>query len=162
MRLWGLAVATALGCSMIGGVAAAAEVVDADAYFARQGEVVALVRDQDPRFGTVPDYERQETIARQYFDYDRLLGSSYYRVLPTLASTFSPTYYELDYAANWLIEVTLVGGCAVSSSDVGPASDAVPRPDPCEWRHSWFYRVAPDDTVKLLFEEGDPEPMPAG
>ena len=29
--------------------------------------------------------------------------------------------------------------------------------DPCEWRHSWYYRVQPDGTVTLLFDEGDPD-----
>ena len=120
-------------------------------------EAVALVIAQDPRFADVPDFERQANLASSNFDNSLLLGSDYYRVLPTLASAFS-WMYDFGYTASSLIEVTLVDGC-VELPAGGPSSDTVPWPDPCEWRHSWFYRVEPDDTVTLLFEEGDPDPM---
>ena len=121
-------------------------------------EAVALVIAQDPRFADVPDFERQANLASSNFDNSLLLGSDYYRVLPTLASAFSGMY-DFGYTASSLIEVTLVDGCVELPAGEGPSSDTVPWPDPCEWRHSWFYRVEPDDTVTLLFEEGDPDPM---
>ena len=40
---------------------------------------------------------------------------------------------------------------------VEPTSGPVPALDPCAWRHSWYYRVQPDGTVSLLFDEGDPD-----
>ena len=60
--------------------------------------------------------------------------------------------FDFGYSANWLVEVTLVDGCAPFETGAGPSSDTAPLPDPCAWRHSWFYRVEPDDTVTLLFE----------
>lgn len=136
--------------------------VDADAFGqteppATYDEAVALVLAQDPRFADVPDFERQASLASSNFDHSLLLGSDYYRVLPTLASAFS-WMYDFGYPASALIEVTLVDGCAAAAAGEGPSSDTVPWPDPCEWRHSWFYRVIPDGTVTLLFEEGDPDP----
>jgi hypothetical protein len=155
--------AAALGCLLIAGtVAAASDEADATDPLAVREEAVALVLAQDPRFADVPDFERQAALATSNFDYSLLLDADYYRVLPTLASVFSPWTYDLGYPASQLIEVTLVRGCADHATDVGPSSDTAPYPDPCGWRHSWFYRVEPDDTVTLLFEEGHPDPMPAG
>jgi hypothetical protein len=155
--------AAALGCLLLAGtVAAASDEADQTDPLALREEAVALVLAQDSRFADVPDFERQAALATSNFDYDLLLGSDYYRVLPTLASVFSPWMYDLGYPANWLIEVTLVRGCTPLPTDEGPSSDTVPYLDPCEWRHSWFYRVEPDDTVTLLFEEGHPDPMPVG
>jgi len=137
--------------------------VDADEFGqteppAAYDEAVALVLAQDPRFAEVPDFERQANLASSNFDNSLLLGSDYYRVMPTLASAFS-WMYDFGYPASSLIEVTLVDGCAEVPAGGGPSSVTAPWPDPCEWRHSWFYRVEPDDTVTLLFEEGDPDPM---
>lgn len=123
-------------------------------------EAVALVLAQNPRFADALDFERQANLANSNFDDSLLLGSDYYRVLSTLASAFS-WMYDFGYPASSLIEVTLVDGCATPPTGEGPSSDALPRSDPCEWRHSWFYRVAPDESVTLLFEEGHPDPMPA-
>ena len=123
-------------------------------------EAVALVLAQDPRFTEASEFQQQANLASSNFDSSLLLGSDYYRVLPTLASAFS-WMYDFGYPASALIEVTLVDGCAAHPTDQGPSSDTAPWPDPCEWRHSWFYRVEPDDTVTLLFEEGHPDPMPA-
>ena len=124
-------------------------------------EAVALVLAQDPRFADTLDFERQAALANSNFDPSLLLGSNYYRVLPTLASSFTPWMYDFGYPANRLIEVTLVAGCTPLPTGEAPSSDNAPWPDPCEWRHSWLYRVEPDDTVTLLFEEGHPDPMPA-
>ena len=68
--------------------------------------------------------------------------------------------FDFGYPAHFLVEVTLVDGCAPPPSGEGPSSDTVPLPDPCKWRHSWFYRVTPDGTVTLMFEEGHPDPRP--
>jgi hypothetical protein len=140
---------------------AGADEVDPVAPPAAYDEAVALVLAQDPRFADVPDFERQANLASSNFDHSLLLGSDYYRVLPTLASAFSPWMFDFGYPASSLIEVTLVDGCAALPTGEGPSSDTAPWPDPCEWRHSWFYRVAPDGTVTLLFEEGHPDPLPA-
>jgi len=53
--------------------------------------------------------------------------------------------------SSWLIEVTLVRDCEDLTSHTGLS------PDPCGWRHSWYHRVHPDDTVTLLYDEGDPD-----
>ena len=61
-----------------------------------------------------------------------------------------------------LVEVTLVRDC--EASELVPGGDLGTMPffdDPCEWRHSWYYRVQPDGTVTLLFDEGDPDEPPA-
>ena len=124
---------------------------------ARRDKVVPLVLAQDPRFAELPDYDRLRIKASANFDLvGTILSASHYRVVPTLASVYSPWLVDFGYAGNWLVEVHLVAGCTEATGDTAPL------PDPCAWRHSWFYRVAPDDTVTLLFEEGDPEPMNAG
>jgi len=157
------AVTVTLGCLLIvGSMAVASDDADPTDPDARRDEVVALVLAQDLRFADVPDFERQTQLASSSFDMSLVLGSDYYRVLPTLASSYTPWGSDFGYPANWLVEVTLVEACTPLPTGEGPSSDTAPWPDPCEWRHSWFYRVAPDDTVTLLFEEGDPEPMPAG
>jgi hypothetical protein len=153
---------TILGLLLVAGGAVTATDGDQTDPDARRDEVVALVLAQDPRFADVPDFTRQSQLASSNFEPSLLLGSDYVRVLPTLASAFSPWAYDFGYAANWLVEVTLVGDCAPITPGEGPSSETAPSPDPCEWRHSWFYRVAPDDTVTLLFEEGDPDPMASG
>ena len=157
------AVIVTLGCLLIAGsVAAASDDTDPTDPHARRDAVVALVLGQDPRFANVPDFERQARIASSNFDFSPLLSSDYYRVLATLASSYTPWMFDFGYPANWLVEVTLVEACTPFPDGEGSASGTAPWPDPCEWRHSWFYRVEPDDTVTLLVEEGDPEPMPTG
>lgn len=133
---------------------------DTDAYAAMREAAVSLVLTQDPRFEGVPDFERQAALANSNFDRTMLLASDYYRVLPTLATQFSPWMYDLGYVANWLVEVTLVEGCVGNTDGAGPPDGTAPWPDPCEWRHSWYYQVQPDGAVKLLFEEGHPDPGP--
>jgi hypothetical protein len=137
-----------------------ADEFDPSGPVAAYDEAVALVLAQDPRFADVPDFERQANLASSNFDHSLLLGSDYYRVLPTLASSFS-WMYEFGYPASTFVEVTLVDGCTALPTGEGPSSDTLPRPDPCEWRHSWFYSATPDGTVTRLFEEGHPDPMPA-
>jgi hypothetical protein len=156
MRHWRVAVVTVLGCLLFTGTVVGTSAPDPSDPDARREEVVALVLAQDPRFADLPDYERLRVEASANFDSNRLLGSAYYRALSTVASAFTPWMYDFGYPANWLIEVTLVEDCTPLPTGDGPSSDTAPRPDPCAWRHSWFYRVAPDDTVTLLFEEGHP------
>lgn len=156
-----MALVATVGCLSVSTTAAAADEDGTADWLALRGEAVELVLAQDPRFADVPDFERQEQLARSNFDHTLLLASDYYRVLPTLGSGFQPWIHDLGYAASWLIEVTLTDSCAASATGEGPSSDTVPYPDACEWRHSWFYRVGPDDSVTLLFEEGHPDPMAA-
>ena len=135
---------------------------DPTGFTALREEAVALVLAQDPRFAGLSDFERLDIERRTTFDMDVILGSDYYRVLPTLLTGFLRLgFIDFHYPGSWLIETTLVRDCAERYDDGGPSSDTGPWPDPCDWRHSWFYRVAPDGTVTLLFEEGDPDPMPA-
>ena len=126
-------------------------------------EAVALVLATDPRFAALPDYERLRLEATSNFDMGIIFGSDYYRTLPTMPTQFSELgIFDFRYPTNWLIEVTLARECADLDEEAGPSSDTGPWPDPCEWRHSWFHRVHPDGTVTLLFDEGDPPPMPEG
>lgn len=164
MRHWRAGVVAVLGGLLIAaaGTAAAASDDEGNDPNARRDEVVALVLAQDIRFADLPDYERQRIKQQSQFSFDPLVGSGFYRTLPSLASSVTPWMFDFGYPANWLVEVTLVEGCTPLPTGEGPSSDTAPWPDPCEWRHSWFYRVEPDDTVTLLFEEGDSEPMPTG
>jgi hypothetical protein len=122
-------------------------------------EAVALVLAQDARFTGLPDYERQR-VKQASFDFDAVIGSGYYRVLPTATTLWPPATVDMDAFVfreprNWLVEASLVQGCTeMVGGQVGPL------PDPCNWRHAWYYRVYPDGTVTLLFEEGDALPEP--
>ena len=157
-RLWAGGT-VALVCLVVGSAASLAQssasedprLAESDAL---REDAVALVIAEDPRFADVADWEQLRREAARSFVLYPLVGSDYYRVLATSASELSPAWFDFGYPSNWLIEVTLVRDCLEPSGDTGP------WPDPCEWRHSWFYRVAPDRSVTLLFEEGDPEPMP--
>jgi hypothetical protein len=120
-----------------------------------RAEAVALVLATDERFAGVEDFEHLRRLAAREMSFLPLLGSSYYRVLPTL--TTEEPYEDMiiwRHPGNWLIEVTLAEDCTE------PHDETRPLPDPCAWRHSWFYQVQPDGTVSLLFDEGDPAPMP--
>ena len=126
-------------------------------------EAVALVLATDPRFADLPDFRRLEIERSANFDMGIILGSDYYRVLPTLPTEFSGLgFIDFHYPGNWLIEVTLVEDCSTLYDGDSPSSETPPLPDPCEWRHSWFYRIQPDGTVSLLFDEGDATPMSEG
>lgn len=162
MRCLRVALMTALGCLVVLGTVAAASAADPTDPDARRDEVVALVLAQDARFTGLPDYERQQIKQQSQFSFDPIIGSGFYRTLPTLASSVTPWMFDFGYPATWLVEVTLVDGCTPLPTGEGPSSDTAPWPDPCAWRHSWFYRVEPDDTVTLLFEEGDPDSVLAG
>lgn len=162
MRCWRLALVTTLGCLLIAGPASAvsddpglSEPLD------RRGEVAVLVLAQDARFGGLLDYERQQMKMQSQFSFDPVLGSGYYRMLPTAATQWTfegaEDWVVFRHPRNWIVEVVLVRDCEeLAGGDVGPLAD------PCGWRHAWYYRVQPDDLVTLLFEEGDPDPMPAG
>lgn len=122
-------------------------------------EAVALVLATDPRYADLTDFHRLEIERSAGFDI--MFGSDYYRVLPTLPTDMAELgFISFHYPSNWLIEATLVRDCAELNDDGGPVSLDAPWPDPCEWRHSWFYRVRPDGTVSLLFDEGDSPLMP--
>ena len=163
MQGWRVAVMTALGCLLVAGTAAtASDDVDPTDPNVRRDEVVALVLAQDARFTSLPAYRRQEIESSSVFSLDPIIGSSYYRVLPTATTRWSD-YVGMDLFAfreprNWLVEVVLVRDCLPMAT----GTVVEPLPDPCAWRHAWYYRVESDDTVTLLFEEGDPDPMPTG
>lgn len=119
-------------------------------------EAVELVLASDPRFADLPDFARLEIERSANFDMGIILGSDYYRVLPTLPTQYlGQGFIDFHYPGNWVIEATLVRDCVSISEALDPT---VGLRDPCEWRHSWFYRVQPDGTVSLLFDEGDPDP----
>ena len=116
-------------------------------------EAVALVLATDPRYADLPDFARLEIESSAYFDLGIKFGSGYYRVLPTLPTQYlGQGFIDFHYPGNWVIEATLVRDCVSISEALDPT---VGLRDPCEWRHSWFYRVQPDGTVSLLFDEGD-------
>jgi hypothetical protein len=158
-RLWAAGAAIVV-CLMFGGAIATAQPSpdpgpSLPAPVSR-AEAVGLVLASDQRFMGVEDFEQLRRLAAREMSFLPLLGSSYYRVLQTL--TTEEPYEDMilwRYAGNWLIEVTLVEDCTEPLEETGP------WPDPCAWRHSWFYRVQPDGTVTLLFAEGDPAPLPA-
>ncbi|MFO7531863.1 MAG: hypothetical protein R6W93_05340 [Candidatus Limnocylindrales bacterium] len=157
------AVAVTLGCVLLTGTAAAAsdDASPTDPN-ARRDEVVALVLAQDERFTSLPDYERQRIKQQSQFSFDPIIGSGYYQVLPTATTRWSDSVgmdlFAFRQPRNWLVEVVLVRDCVPMAT----GTVVEPLPDPCAWRHAWYYRVESDDTVTLLFEEGVPDPMPTG
>jgi hypothetical protein len=100
MRGWRVAVATVLGCLLLAGTVAGASDGDPTDPDARHEEAVALVLAQDPRFADLPDFERQAMLANSNFDPSLMLGSGYYRALPTLASAFTPWMIDFGYPAS--------------------------------------------------------------
>jgi len=156
-------VAVTLVCLVLGGTATVAQpspsasAAPTEQSGLTQDDAVALVLATDPRYTDLPDYERLRTEAAAKFDYGVIFGSDYVRVLGTLPARFSEEgMFMFHNPVSWLIEATLVRDCTERSGDTGP------WPDPCEWRHSWFYRVQPDGTVSLMFDEGDTAAMPNG
>lgn len=115
-----------------------------------RGRAVAIVLAADPRFAGLADYEtlrrRTQGEFRPY-----VLDTSYDRVLPDVAADMVQFGFTARTPASWLISVTLVSDC-VEPSPAGPS----PAADPCAWRHTWTYRVTPDASLMLLFDEGDP------
>jgi hypothetical protein len=110
----------------------------------------------------LPDYERQRIKQQSEFSLDPIIGSSYYRVLPTATTRWSDSIgmdlFAFREPRNWLVEVVLARDCLPMAT----GTVVEPLSDPCAWRHAWYYRVQSDDSVTLLFEEGDPDSMPAG
>ena len=121
-----------------------------DCWRSARAHAVSLVLATDPRFAGLPDYELLLRKAMSEFDMYLTVGS-HYRVLPTDAELVQQGWYVYRTPSSWLIEVTLADDC------LEPTSDPAPWADPCGWRHSWYYRVQPDDTVALLCDEGDPD-----
>jgi hypothetical protein len=121
-----------------------------DCWRSARGHAVSLVLASDPRFAGLPDYELLDRKARSELRPSLLVGS-HYRVLSTDAELSQAGLFVYRTPTSWLIEVTLARGC------VEPTTHSYPRPDPCGWRHSWYYRVLPDDSVTPLFDEGDPD-----
>lgn len=154
MRVLGAPAVAALTALMLGSTAVMAESSPAAQPQLTQDEAVSIVLATDPRFEDLPDYEDLRREAAATFDMGSLFSSDYYHVMPT-ATVFSDVgLIDFRQAGSWLIEATLVRDC----TDPDDSSDAPPPlADPCAWRHSWFYRVQPDGTVSLLFDEGDPE-----
>jgi len=165
MRCLHVVAMTALGYLLVAGTAAgASDDIDPTGPTVRRDEVVALVLAQDARFSGLPDYERQRIKQASQFSLDPILGSSYYHVLPTNTTPWSYGSGPVDWFAfrqlpDWLVEVVLVRDCVPVA---GGEAIEVPLPDPCAWRHAWYYRVQSDDRVTLLFEEGDPDTVLAG
>jgi hypothetical protein len=160
-----MVIAAALACLLFAGTATAAqpspEAGPTEQTGLTRDEAVGLVLATDPRYAELRDFRRLEIERSATFDQGIILGSDYYRVLPTLPTEFSGLgLIEFRYPGNWLIEVTLVRDCSALYDDDGPSSETPPFPDPCDWRHSWFYRVQPDGTVSLLFDEGEATPTP--
>lgn len=120
-------------------------------------EAVALVLASDPRFAEASDWE--PLVRRSMTAFEPLVFEhSYYRLLSPASSsgkTLEDAFRISPRAPrSWLYEVTLVRDCG---DYVRPSGDAPAAEDPCAWRHSWFYRVQPDGSVTLLFEEGGPD-----
>ena len=163
MRCWPVTVLTVACCLLIASTVAGTDDVGPTDPNARRDEVVALVLAQDARFADLPDYRRQEIKYASEFSMDALIGSGYYRVMPTATTQWSDAtgvdLFAFREPRNWLVEVVLVRDCVPVV--VGQAIQP-PLPDPCAWRHAWYYRVQSDDSVTLLFEEGDPDSAPAG
>jgi hypothetical protein len=127
-----------------------------------EDDAVSQVLSSDPDFAELSDFRTLEIQARSTFDWASLFGSGYYRVLPTLMSAFSDLdVVEWRQPANWIIEVALVRGCSDPAEGDSSSNSEPPMADPCEWRHHWYHQVAPDGTVTVLFEEGDPLPVPS-
>ena len=163
MRCWRVAVVTVLGSLLIAGTTAGASDAAESPYAnARRDEVVALVLGQDVRFAGLPDYERQRIKQQAEFSFDPIIGSGYYRVLPTVTTRWSDSVgidlFAFREPRNWLVEVVLVRDCEPMATGTVVAA----LPDPCAWRHAWYYRVQSDDSITLLFEEGDPDSVLAG
>ena len=162
MRRWRVGVVTVLGCLLITGTAATASDDEATDPNARRDEVVALVLAQDARSTGLPDFERQRIKQASQFSFDPIIGSGYYRVLPTATTRWSDStgmdMFAFREPRNWLVEVVLVRDCVPMAT----GEIVAPLPDPCAWRHAWYYRVQSDDTVTLLFEEGDPDSVFVG
>jgi hypothetical protein len=161
-RRW--AVMTVFGSLLLAGMAAVASDDGPTDPNTRRDQVVALVLAQDARFTGLPDYERQRIKQASQFSFDPIMGSSYYHVLPTNTTQWSygsgaPDIFAFRELPDWLVEVVLVRDCAPV---VGGETTEVPIPDPCAWRHAWYYRVQSDDSVTLLFETGDPDTVLAG
>lgn len=154
MRPWSMAVTMALGSLLLAStLTVAADVADPSDVLARREEVARLVLAQDPRFAGLPDYQRLQAEMAREMSLMPAATSPYYRVLPTMATEWSENgFLTFRNPATWLIEVNLVDDCLD-----GGSSEVLPMADPCGWRHAWYYRVEPDDTVTLLFEEGDPD-----
>jgi hypothetical protein len=121
-----------------------------DCWKSARAHAVALVLATDPRFAGLPDYELLARKASSRFDMTLLVGS-HFRVLSTDAELAQIGWSLYRTPGSWHIEVTLARDCAKPTAGTGP------WPRPCAWRHSWYYRVQPDDTVTLLFDEGDPD-----
>lgn len=125
-------------------------------------EAVALVLATDPLYADLPDFTLLRREMAATFDMGAILGSDYYRVLDILPMDFPDGFIDFRYPADWIIEVTLVRDCSTGDGDDPLRVGNAPLPDPCAWRHAWFYRVQPDGTVSLLFDAGDATPMPMG
>lgn len=112
---------------------------------------VATVLAADPRFAALPDYETLRRRSQAEF-VPYILYSSYYRVLPGVATDLALFGSTPRTPSSWLVTVMLVTDC----SEPSPGGDP-PAADPCAWRHAWTFRVLPDGGLSLLFDEGDPD-----
>jgi hypothetical protein len=113
-----------------------------------EADAVALVLATDPRFAALPDFDSVRRQAARAFK-PLTLTTSYVRPLGGRRVLLEEMELQPKTPAGYLIEVMLVLDC------VEPT--LAPGLDPCGWWHSWYYRVAPDGTLELLYEEGLPD-----
>lgn len=117
----------------------------------READAVARVRALDPRYAGIADWTDLARESARTFQPHTLLASNV-RVLPSVGLDFALAGVPGRTPTSTLIAVTLVRDC-VAADALPAALDA----DPCAWRHTWLYRVAPDGTISMLFDEGDPD-----
>ena len=163
-RLWASSAAALLSI-VLGGVSVIAQSADPrgpssiEQAGLTRDEAVALVLAQDARFTELPDFERRRIEMASQFSFNPIIASGFYRVLPTVTTQWSyagpgTDAFVFRQPRNWLVEVVLVRDCLEL---VGGKTGQLD--DPCASRHAWYYRVHPDGTVTLLFEEGDTMPV---
>ncbi len=113
---------------------------------------LAAARGLDPRFADLPDYADVSRQVSSSFDLTPMLAGSWIHVLPTFDEFAARSDFLGDPAWSGLgrmVEVMLVADCPTE------VTFPVSR-DPCDWRHTWMYRVLPTGEVAPLFDAGSP------
>lgn len=117
---------------------------------------VARVLAVDPRFAGLIGHDMLRREVAASFEGERYYTDSYYRVLGPSWAELDGWYMSLREPVGWLIEVNLVTGCPTVELDEAN----LPIDDPCAWRRTWIYWVAPDGVVTPVLELGDPDTRP--
>jgi hypothetical protein len=115
-----------------------------------QERAIAIVRGIDPRFAQLPDYLEAYQQAARELDMAPILAGSWINVLSTFEAQGLPW---TDLGRGLLVEVMLVQGCPDTLAGSGVPGSG----EPCEWRHSWIYRVLSTGEVQAIAEGGDPD-----